>query len=55
MIPEQVALAAIFFFEQSFCFVKVNRQKPVGMGSTNICIEHIQTFLTETIPHCVSN
>ena len=34
-ISEQIALAAIFYFLSSFCFLQFNQQKPVGMVSTN--------------------
>ena len=35
LVSEQIALAAIFLLWTSFCFLKVNPQKYVGMVSTN--------------------
>ena len=39
----------------SFCFLQVNQQKHVGMVYTNnkLLLTDLQTFLVETIPHCV--
>ena len=57
LISEEIALAAMFYFEQVFAFCLLINKNVLEWFLLIICEEHthLQTILVENIPHCVFN